>query len=163
MKRTGYIVDSYRLNPKQRMENMVFQEQIIKIVEDQLLFKKKLSNFYFLFNLLKIIERISADDASYRVGVWAGQTALDSGHKGYEGWPSIDKRQQGRVARRRKSEKWKRPRTFVSPARHRSLHGRRISGIGRAIRHVQQSIRHHHWTDRSRRTGLEIFGSHCSN
>lgn len=39
MKRTGYIVDSYRLNPKQRMENMVFQEQIIKIVEDQLMMR----------------------------------------------------------------------------------------------------------------------------
>ena len=55
MKRTGYIVDSYRLNPKQRMDNMVFQEQIIKIVEDQLLFKKHFFNFCILLNFLKII------------------------------------------------------------------------------------------------------------
>lgn len=32
--RTGYMVDSFRLTPKQRMNKAIFKEQILKIVED---------------------------------------------------------------------------------------------------------------------------------
>ena len=34
LKRTGYIVDSFRLTPKHRKQNIVFKEQVLKIVED---------------------------------------------------------------------------------------------------------------------------------
>jgi len=35
LSRTGYMVDYYRLNPKQRQRSAVFKEKILKIVEDQ--------------------------------------------------------------------------------------------------------------------------------
>ena len=82
MKRSGYMVDSYRLNPKQRMDNMVFQEQVIKIVEDQLLFEKCLIKIIMTIEILTefLIEQVSDDDAPHRLGVWPRETAVDSGN-----------------------------------------------------------------------------------
>ena len=35
LKRTGYMVDCYRLTPNQRLEGKIFKEKILKIEEDQ--------------------------------------------------------------------------------------------------------------------------------